>query len=102
VDSCVVLILDIINHTSTEGFRVKHSRSVNRQTSTSKLVELIEPDRWLRNRNDATNPMQLNWCDKAERVVLSLAFQLGRSRRSTNAELERLFDELDSCGVANL
>jgi outer membrane lipoprotein-sorting protein len=60
-----------------------------RQTGRHGSIELWAKDRWLRQHRFATSQTLINWCDKDERSVLNRTFQLGRSRKSNVADLER-------------
>jgi tetratricopeptide (TPR) repeat protein/outer membrane lipoprotein-sorting protein len=60
-----------------------------RQTGRNGLIELWANDRWLRQHRYSTSPTLIHWCDQDERSVLSRTFQLGRTRKSTAADIER-------------
>lgn len=61
----------------------------NRQTGRNGSIELWSKDRWLQQGRYSAGQTLINWCDKDERSVLSRTFQLGRTRRSTPADLEK-------------
>ena len=58
-------------------------------TSQSETSAFVSPNFWLVRAGGNGSQTLLNWCDTAQRGVLSKAFLLGRLRKSTPKELEK-------------
>ncbi len=73
-----------LNRTS-QSFDVRVSIELNSQ---SQQRELVSPQAWLMRSGGVTSQVIVQWCDPQLRGIYSEAFQLGRQRASTPADLQ--------------
>lgn len=89
------------------GVEVRHtSRTTStrwpQQISQSDSLVLSSPKGWLKRSLDARHDVRVEWCDEQELGAYSRAYLLGRSRKSTAADLQHMALELEDHSLTAL